>query len=123
MPDSKPSFRLTSTILASSMTWRSMDRRAARRKFSTSRCSLGKALTTIVPVCCDITIWRPPSLPIRALSEASSSFQKSASVVVETWLPSLAMLVAPPLLPAPALDVIDPAMTRVSLRPLRLALV
>ena len=57
------------------------------------------------------------------LSAVSSSFQKSVSMAVETWLPSLGAEPAPPPLdPVLTLAVNDPEITRVSLRPERLEL-
>ena len=59
-------------------------------------------------------------MPTTAFSEVSSSFQKSASLVVVTWLPSIACAV-PAVAPPAALAVIEPEVTRVSLRPVRRA--
>ena len=84
------------------------------------------ARTTSTPECCDSTIWRPASVPTMALSEASSSFQKSASVAVVTWLPSVMVdcvpvevePVAPPVVLFVTFDT-EPEITRVSLDPVR----
>ena len=89
----------TSTILASSITWRSIDTCTARRYCSTWRNSAGVALTSTTPAAGLSTTLRPPWLPTRAASEACTSRQKSASEVVRTCAESSLRLLMPLLLP------------------------
>ena len=59
------------------MTWRSTDRRVARRNCSTPRSSPGSARTTTTPDCGEITTLRPSPDPMIAVNAARSSAQKS----------------------------------------------
>ena len=75
MPLWKPSRSSTSMILASSITWRSMARRDARRNCSTWRSSSGMARTAIVPACGLVMTARPSPLPIMPRRASAVSAQ------------------------------------------------
>ena len=140
MPARSLSRSCTSTIFASSITWRCTLTRAASRYSATARCSLGMARTMMVPVCAETTTLRPSLSPTKSLMLASNSPQTSLRCCVLTWLDScelppppppvawppadwpepvlpLEPLEPPPPLPPP---LIEPPATRVSLRPARL---
>ena len=127
MPLWKPSRSSTSTILASSITWRSTATRDARRNWSTWRSSSGMARTAMVPACGLVMTRRPSPLPSRPRSASAVSVQKSLLEVVVIWLLSGAFCeaAAAPLLPPPLLPLLalwkgaELLVTRTSERPLR----
>ncbi len=89
MPLWKLSASVTSMIFASSITWRSTDRRVSRRYCSTPRSSSGIARITTIPECAVTTTLRPGALPMIDCSELRSSVQKSLVCMVETRLESI----------------------------------
>ena len=79
MPAWKPSLSSTSTILASSSTWRCAVLCTVLRYSPTARSSSGIARIMMTPVC-ELITTRRPSLGVTIISSAcSSSAQKSTS--------------------------------------------
>src|SRR5438046_2650540 len=83
---------VTSMIFASSITWRSIDRRVARRYCSTARSCCGKARTTTTPDCGVTMTERPSPVPTMASSAVRKSAQRSDCCWVVTRLVSSARL-------------------------------
>ena len=124
MPLWKPSLSSTSTIFASSITWRSTARRDARRYASTWRSSSGIARTAIVPDCGLTITLRPLPVPTMLRSASAVSAHRSDTELVDTCVLSgasaeLAGAGVPPVAPDGWLGGAEPALTRTSLRPWR----
>src|SRR3989449_11567215 len=81
---------VTSMIFASSITWRSIDKRVARRYCSTARSCCGKARTTTTPDCGVTMTERPSPVPTMASSAVRKSAQRSDCCWVVTRLVSSA---------------------------------
>ena len=88
--------------MASRITWRSTDICEAFRYAATLFISSGMARTTITPDIGLITTLRPGSLPTMATSALLNSSQKSALLVMLTWL------LCRPLVELPAVEVLVP---------------
>src|SRR3989338_2735176 len=123
-PDWKLSFNCTSTILASSITCRSMEICEALRYAVTFFNSSGSARTTITPDIGLITTLRPFSLPTIAVNALPSSSQKSVlefmlTLLLSTPREACPVVVVVPGVPPVGLSETEPDETRNEDSPLR----